>query len=152
MSAAAVVEYDDALGIAILVPLGRIVQPFVVGFSRRFRPVGQFRRLTAMRRVACAPRPNLDARANELGFTFAKINGETILGRACVLWFSLEEIERDLEEPSADLQNCVWRWLIAWCATTDCSAARDSRTRVAAGPGESQAGRAVALWPPRSRL
>jgi glutathionylspermidine synthase len=58
-----------------------------------------------MQRIASTPRTTLDARAQELGFTFAKINGEIYWDERAYYAFSLQQVERDLEDPSQALHE-----------------------------------------------
>ena len=56
-----------------------------------------------MRRIAVGQRPNLDARAAELGFAFRTIDGALYWDERAYYAFSLDQIERDLEAPTAEL-------------------------------------------------
>jgi len=56
-----------------------------------------------MRRIASKPRPDLDRRAAELGFTFHAPDGALYWDERNYYAFTLAEIERDLEAPTAEL-------------------------------------------------
>ncbi len=56
-----------------------------------------------MRRIPNAPRSNLEARAQELGFTFHAQDGQIYWDESAYYAFSLEEIEAGLEAPSNEL-------------------------------------------------
>lgn len=58
-----------------------------------------------MLRHPIAPRPNLDERAREAGFTFARIDGEIYWDERAYYAFTLDEIEHDLEDPSTALHE-----------------------------------------------
>ena len=56
-----------------------------------------------MRREASAPRPNFDEEAAEIGFHFARIDGEPYWDESARYVFSMREIEDDLESSTAEL-------------------------------------------------
>jgi glutathionylspermidine synthase len=56
-----------------------------------------------MRRHQCTPRENLAARAAEMGFEFVRIDDEIYWDERAYYSFSLKQIERDLEDPTAEL-------------------------------------------------
>lgn len=56
-----------------------------------------------MRRIAVRPRENLEAKARETGFALLTIDGERYWDETAYYAFTLNEIERDLEEPSREL-------------------------------------------------
>ena len=56
-----------------------------------------------MRRVAIAERPDWRAVAEAAGFTFHHEGGQRYWDERAMYAFSLEEIERDIEGPSAEL-------------------------------------------------
>ncbi len=56
-----------------------------------------------MQRHAIQPRQNLDARARETGFEFATIDGTVYWDERAYYAFTLEQIETQLEAPSAEL-------------------------------------------------
>jgi glutathionylspermidine synthase len=56
-----------------------------------------------MRRVAIAPRDNLEQRVRETGFDFVTIDGEIYWDESAYYSFTLRQIERDLEQPSNEL-------------------------------------------------
>jgi glutathionylspermidine synthase len=58
-----------------------------------------------MRRIAIAERPGWKKRAEELGFAFHAIDGEPYWEERAFYAFTLAEIERDLEEPSKELDG-----------------------------------------------
>jgi glutathionylspermidine synthase len=58
-----------------------------------------------MQRFTATPRANLDARAKELGFSFARINDQIYWDERAFYAFTLEEIERDLEDPTKALHD-----------------------------------------------
>ncbi|RCU49496.1 glutathionylspermidine synthase family protein [Corallincola holothuriorum] len=57
-----------------------------------------------MLRIACAPRPNLLQRANQYGFDFHTIDGEPYWDENHYYQFTLQQIERDLEDPTNELE------------------------------------------------
>jgi glutathionylspermidine synthase len=61
-----------------------------------------------MERVATPERPNWREVAREMGFTFHHSEGQRYWDERAYYRFSLEEVERDIEEPSAELhQMCL---------------------------------------------
>jgi len=61
-----------------------------------------------VRRIAIRPRPDLETRAAELGFTFFAQDGAPYWDESHYYAFTLGEIERDLEAPTLELaQMCV---------------------------------------------
>ncbi len=58
-----------------------------------------------MQRLATTPRANLNARAQESGFTFATLDGQIYWDESAYYVFSLQQIERDLEDPSKALND-----------------------------------------------
>jgi glutathionylspermidine synthase len=56
-----------------------------------------------MHRTPLAPRPDAAERHRALGFAFAEIDGEPYWEETAVYRFTLDEIERDLEAPTAEL-------------------------------------------------
>jgi glutathionylspermidine synthase len=58
-----------------------------------------------MRRIAIAERPDWRERAAELGFSFHSPNGEPYWDERAYYAFSLQEIERDIEAPSQELDE-----------------------------------------------
>ena len=56
-----------------------------------------------MKRITSEPRPNLEARADELGFPLLEMYGEIYWDERAYYAFTLEEIEQDIEDPSAEL-------------------------------------------------
>lgn len=56
-----------------------------------------------MKRIRSRPRANLDARAAELGFGLITIDGEPYWDESAYYAFTLDQIEQDLEAPSAEL-------------------------------------------------
>lgn len=58
-----------------------------------------------MERRAITPRPNLDARCHAMGFAFATIDGEPYWDERVHYAFTLDQIERDLEDPTAELHR-----------------------------------------------
>lgn len=56
-----------------------------------------------MQRIAIAPRANLVERASEAGFDFHEVDGATYWDESAYYAFSLQEIERDLEDPTTEL-------------------------------------------------
>jgi len=58
-----------------------------------------------MRRCRIAPRPNQQIRAREAGFDFATIDGAIYWDERAYYTFTLDQIERDLEDPSAELSE-----------------------------------------------
>lgn len=61
-----------------------------------------------MQRVACAERPQWRQRAREFGFRFHTLYGQPYWDESAYYQFTLEQIERDLEDPTAELhQMCL---------------------------------------------
>jgi glutathionylspermidine synthase len=58
-----------------------------------------------MQRIAATPRANLKARAQESGFTFATLDGQIYWDESAYYAFTLQQIERDLEDPSKALNE-----------------------------------------------
>jgi glutathionylspermidine synthase len=56
-----------------------------------------------MRRMAMRPRANLDARIKEFGFDFHAPDGQVYWDETAAYAFTLAEIERDIEAPTAEL-------------------------------------------------
>jgi glutathionylspermidine synthase len=61
-----------------------------------------------MERIAAAERPDWQEVAREMGFTFHHSEGQRYWDERAYYRFTLEEVERDIEEPSAELhQMCL---------------------------------------------
>lgn len=61
-----------------------------------------------MKRIAITERPNWQARAESFGFKFHTIDGERYWDERAYYQFSLAQIEKDLEDPTAELhQMCM---------------------------------------------
>jgi glutathionylspermidine synthase len=58
-----------------------------------------------MRRITIQPRPNLQQRANELGFAFHTIGGKRYWDETAYYTFTLDQIERDIEDPTTELAS-----------------------------------------------
>src|ERR1043165_7423886 len=65
-----------------------------------------------MQRIACDERPNWRERADEHGFRFHTIAGERYWDERAYYAFTLAEIERDIEAPTAELDH-MCRELVA---------------------------------------
>jgi len=65
-----------------------------------------------MQRIACDERPNWRERADEHGFRFHTIEGERYWDERACYAFTLQEIERDIEAPTAELDQ-MCRELVA---------------------------------------
>jgi glutathionylspermidine synthase len=65
-----------------------------------------------MRRVACTEREDWRQQAENTGFDFHTINGEPYWDESAYYAFTLEEIERDIEAPTAELDQ-MCRELVA---------------------------------------
>ena len=65
-----------------------------------------------MQRISCDERPDWHAKAAEAGFRFHTINGERYWDERAYYAFTLEEIERDIEGPTAELE-AMCRELVA---------------------------------------
>jgi glutathionylspermidine synthase len=65
-----------------------------------------------MQRIACDERPDWKAKAAEAGFTFHTIDGARYWDERAYYAFTLEEIERDIEEPTGEL-DAMCRELVA---------------------------------------
>ncbi len=57
-----------------------------------------------MRRIKIAERPNWRERAAELGFTFHSPNGETYWDESAYYAFTIDEIETQIEAPTAEIE------------------------------------------------
>ena len=71
-----------------------------------------------MQRIKIAPRPNWQARARELGFTFHSLDGETYWDESAYYAFSLAEMEREIEDPAQELEE-LCRAAVARIAGSD---------------------------------
>ena len=71
-----------------------------------------------MRRVACDERANWRDIAERTGFTFHTINGERYWDERAYYAFTLEQIERDIEAPTAELDE-MCRALVERAVTDD---------------------------------
>ena len=71
-----------------------------------------------MQRIKIAPRPNWQARARELGFTFHSLNGETYWDESAYYAFSPAEMEREVEDPAQELEQ-LCRAAVARIAGSD---------------------------------
>jgi glutathionylspermidine synthase/uncharacterized membrane protein YjfL (UPF0719 family) len=92
-----------------------VAEPYVcaiggAGNARRLRQYRPFyrgrsyvRRL--MRRISCEERPDWCARAEEIGFDFHTLDGRRYWDERAYYAFTLEEIEQDLEAPTAELEE-----------------------------------------------
>lgn len=58
-----------------------------------------------MKRIACKERPAWRQRAEEFGFHFHTLYGEPYWDESAYYAFSLQQIEQDLEDPTAELQQ-----------------------------------------------
>jgi glutathionylspermidine synthase len=58
-----------------------------------------------MRRISCEERPDWCARAEEIGFDFHTLDGRRYWDERAYYAFTLEEIEQDLEAPTAELEE-----------------------------------------------
>jgi glutathionylspermidine synthase len=65
-----------------------------------------------MQRIACDERPNWRERADEHGFRFHTVAGERYWDERAYYAFTLQEIERDIEAPTAELDQ-MCRELVA---------------------------------------
>jgi glutathionylspermidine synthase len=71
-----------------------------------------------MRRITCDERPNWRERADALGFVFHTLDGERYWDERAYYAFTLEEIERDLEAPTGEL-DAMCRELVAQAIADD---------------------------------
>ena len=58
-----------------------------------------------MQRIACDERADWREKADAAGFTFHTIDGERYWDERAYYAFTLEEIERDIEAPTAELDK-----------------------------------------------
>jgi glutathionylspermidine synthase len=56
-----------------------------------------------MRRIACEERPDWRDTASKVGFSFHSLNGEPYWDESAYYAFTLEEIERDIEAPTGEI-------------------------------------------------
>jgi glutathionylspermidine synthase len=71
-----------------------------------------------MQRITCDERPDWRDRAAELGFDYHTIDGEIYWDERAYYGFTLEEIERDIEAPTAELEG-MCRQLVERAAADD---------------------------------
>ena len=57
-----------------------------------------------MRRIVCPERDDWQTTARAMGFTFHTMNGERYWDERAYYAFSLDEIERQIEGPTADIE------------------------------------------------
>ncbi len=62
-----------------------------------------------MQRIACDERPDWREQADEAGFEFHTIDGERYWDERAYYAFTLEEIERDIEAPTAELEQMCYQ-------------------------------------------
>jgi glutathionylspermidine synthase len=72
-----------------------------------------------MRRIAVPPRPDWEARAKAYGFHFTHMHGQIYWDESACFAFTLDQIERDIEEPTNELH--------AMCLDLADEASRDER-------------------------
>jgi len=67
-----------------------------------------------MRKITLPERPDLAAKAADVGFTFAHMHGEPYWDETTAYQFTLAQIEDDLEGPATELHAMVHctRWCI----------------------------------------
>jgi len=102
-----------------------------------------------MQRIPCDERADWQAKAEEAGFRFHTVDGERYWDERAYYAFTLEEIERDIEAPTAELD--------AMCRDLVARAVDDEKIlrRLAIGAlldlhrGELEAPRPEPLWPLR---
>ena len=63
-----------------------------------------------MERLRFDPRPDWDAKAEALGFTWRHDDGKPYWDETAAYAFSLAEIEDGIEAPTAELSACAWTW------------------------------------------
>src|SRR5437879_288057 len=71
-----------------------------------------------MQRIACPERADWRGLAEEVGFNFHTIDGERYWDESAYYGFTLEQIERDIEAPTAELDG-MCRELIARAVADD---------------------------------
>jgi glutathionylspermidine synthase len=71
-----------------------------------------------MQRVACQERADWRAQAEEVGFDFHTLGGEPYWDESAYYGFTLQEIERDIEAPTAEL-DAMCRELVARAIADD---------------------------------
>jgi glutathionylspermidine synthase len=91
-----------------------------------------------MRRIDLPPRPNWQENARTYGFNFTHMYGQIYWDESACFAFTLEEIERDLEEPSRELH--------AMCLDLAARAARDERLLDLLGVPEAFRDFVVETW------
>src|SRR5215470_20010757 len=83
--------------------------------ARRFRldrPRNSLWQLNAVQRITCEERTDWREQADKAGFAFHTIEGERYWDERAYYAFTLEEIERDIEAPTAELDK-MCRELVA---------------------------------------
>lgn len=58
-----------------------------------------------MKKIHCAERPDWQQTAESLGFLFHTIDGEPYWDERAYYQFTLEQIERDLEDPTTEIHD-----------------------------------------------
>src|SRR5262249_41038659 len=87
------------------------------------RPRNLLRQLNAVQRIACEERTDWHEQADKAGFAFHTIEGERYWDERAYYAFSLEEIERDIEAPTAALPAAVEQM----CSALGARAVNDER-------------------------
>ena len=64
-----------------------------------------------MRRVELSPRRNWQAQVERLGFAFHTLDGETYWDESAAYAFTLEEIERDIEAPTGEIEQLCFAFV-----------------------------------------
>lgn len=104
-----------------------------------------------MRRVITAERVDWRDKARDLGFVFHSPGGETYWDERAYWALTLEQIERDLEAPTAELDGLCLE-LASRAVNDEVLLERLGLPRLGRHPAELAGGLAVALWAHGSRL
>jgi len=91
-----------------------------------------------MRRIAVPPRPDWEAKAKAYGFHFTHMYGQIYWDESACFAFTLDQIERDLEDPSTELH--------AMCLDLAEEASRDERLLDLLGVPEAYRDYVAASW------
>ena len=118
----AIVRIGKQRRILIRVQQGRLIGAPIGGWSdarrlRLDRPRHLIRQLNIVQRIPCDERSDWRAQADQAGFAFHTIDGERYWDERAYYAFTLEEVERDIEAPTAELEQMCYD--LVDCAVKD---------------------------------
>ena len=99
-------------------------------------------RIDCMQRIACDERPDWKDKAAEAGFRFHTIAGERYWDERAYYAFTLKQIERDIEAPTAEL-DAMCRELVARAVDDERMLQACCASRSGSGPSSRRAGSAA---------